>query len=314
MQSGALTEAELTVATTRLWTGAISLGLIDDPAASPFASLGARAVDTPATRKLNVEAAEQAMVLMKNERGMLPIKPGATVALLGPHFNSTQDLLSDYCPGQWPGVRSALMGAQEALGERLVGFAQGCGLEGNDTSGFATAVALAKKADVAVVLVGLTASSDPANSGTPPVVAHGDAYEDEGHDRTEITLQGEQEALIKAVVMANPNTVVVLIHGGSLAIEWTRDNVPAILDAHYPGQQGGDALWNVLLGTNGAGPAGRLTQTVYRTDFVDHKNMSDMSLANITWVVHLTRMDRTLRHTHARLRGTSFLQAFTDVH
>jgi beta-glucosidase len=74
----------------------------------------------------------------------------------------------------------------------------------------------------------------------------------------------------------------VLIHGGSLAIEWTKANVPAILDAHYPGQLGGTALFEVLLNVGNAAPAGRLTQTAYKADFVT-RNMTDMSLHNITY-------------------------------
>eukprot|EP00662_Eupelagonemidae_sp_cell21_P025819 gene25819-3953_t len=69
------------------------------------------------------------MVLLKNDavgaRPVLPIDPSATVALLGPHFNSTQDLLSDYCPGHW-----CPMAARDLLGARLAGYAQGCALEG----------------------------------------------------------------------------------------------------------------------------------------------------------------------------------------
>jgi hypothetical protein len=273
-----------------LWTGAIQLGLLDDPSQSPFKDLDMTAIDTPATRQLNFDAAVQSMVLLKNEppsnadsTPLLPLSSSATVALIGPHFNSTQDLLSDYCPGHW-WARSPLMGAQTLLGGKLVGYAQGCQLEGNDTSGIAAAVALAQKADVAVVVVGLTASNDPTNSGTPPVFAKGDAYESEGHDRTQITLQGQQAELVKQVFAANPKTVVVLIHGGALAIEeLVEAGVPAVLDAHYGGQMGGDAIWHTLLNHNGAAPAGRLTTTAYKQDFVEYQNMTDMALTNITY-------------------------------
>jgi hypothetical protein len=76
-------------------------------------------------------------------------------------------------------------------------------------------------------------------TGTPPVTATGSALETEGHDRVNITLQGVQQELIDRVLAANPRTVVVLIHGGALAIEEVKAKVPAILDAHYPGQLGG---------------------------------------------------------------------------
>jgi len=174
------------------------------------------------------------------------------------------------------------MAAQDILGDRLIGYAQGCEIEGNSTEGIAEAVALARKADIAVVLVGLTPSNDPTNSGTPAVTATGSGFENEGHDRTQISLMGEQLNLIQQVLAVNPRTVVVLIHGGAIAMEWTKDNVPAILDAHYPGQMGGDALWRILLNIDNAAPAGRLTTTAYKADFVE-RPMTDMSLNNITY-------------------------------
>ena len=204
VKSGALAEATLDQSVVRLYTGAIALGLLDDPATSPYAELGGRDLDTPATRQLNLESSIQSMVLLKNEpissgKPVLPIGAGETVAILGPHFNSTEDLLSDYSPGNW-WVRSPLMAATDLLGSKLVGGAQGCGVEGDSTAGFAAAVALAKKADVAVVFVGLTPNNSPTNSGTPPVTGAASGFECEGHDRTDIDLQGQQPALLKAIL------------------------------------------------------------------------------------------------------------------
>eukprot|EP00038_Savillea_parva_P023364 m.40557 g.40557 ORF g.40557 m.40557 type:complete len:1020 (+) comp5998_c0_seq1:874-3933(+) len=289
VRSGSLPETALDQSLVRLWSAVFRLGLLDDPTKSPFAHVGMEAIDTPASRQLNVEAAVQSMVLLRNEpvtdngttMRVLPITSSATVALIGPHFNSTQDFLSDYAPGHWWAV-SPLEAAQRHLGDRLVGYAQGCELEGSNTSGIAAAVAMASKADVAVVIIGLSPSNDPTNAGVPPVVATGSAFENEGHDRVNITLQGPQQALVDRVLAANPRTVVVLIHGGAIALEHVKATVPAILDAHYPGQQGGDALMRVLLNVDGASPGGRLTTTVYPADFV-RRNMTDMSLDNITY-------------------------------
>lgn len=71
---------------------------------------------------------------------------------------------------------------------------------------------------------------------------------------------------------------------GALAIPWTKSNVPAILDAHYPGQQGGTAVWKTLLNLDGAAPAGRITTTIYDADFVNHHDMNNMALDNITYM------------------------------
>ena len=78
------------------------------------------------------------------------------------------------------------------------------------------------------------------------------------------------------MLKANPKTVVVLIHGGSMSIDWTAANVPAILDAHYPGELGGDAIAGVIYGD--VSPGGRVTQTVYPAAWAAKRPISDMSL------------------------------------
>jgi beta-glucosidase len=109
---------------------------------------------------------------------------------------------------------------------------------------FANAVNIASKSDVAVVFVGTDLS-----------------IANEGHDRSDINLPGIQEDLIRAVYRANPNTIVVLINGSPVAINWTQRNVPAILEAWYPGQAGGTAIADVLFGDYN--PGGKLPVTFY---------------------------------------------------
>jgi beta-glucosidase len=85
--------------------------------------------------------------------------------------------------------------------------------------------------------------------------------EREGIDRKDLGLPGSQEQLLKAVAQANPKTVAVLLNAGPMSIKWAKENVPAILEAWYPGQEGGTAIAEVLLGDKS--PAGRLPYTVY---------------------------------------------------
>lgn len=89
---------------------------------------------------------------------------------------------------------------------------------------------------------------------------------------------------MRAVYAANPRTVVVLVHGGSVTIEWTKAHVPAILDAHYPGEMGGDAIAGALYGDYS--PAGRLTQTVYPEAFNKQRALSDMGLRTLGGVTY----------------------------
>jgi beta-glucosidase len=105
---------------------------------------------------------------------------------------------------------------------------------------------LARKCDVAVVVLGINKS-----------------IEMEGRDRSTLDLPEDQLQFVKEVYKANPRTIVVLIAGSSLAINWIQENVPAIINAWYPGEQGGNAIADVLFGDYN--PAGRLPLTYYKS-------------------------------------------------
>ncbi len=109
------------------------------------------------------------------------------------------------------------------------------------------AAATAGQADVALVYVGTT-----------------NAIEAEGRDRTSLGLPGRQEELVKAVLAANPKTVVVLMNAGPLTVPWIKDHAPAILEAWWGGVEGGNAIADVLFGDYN--PAGRLPHTVYASE------------------------------------------------
>jgi beta-glucosidase len=103
------------------------------------------------------------------------------------------------------------------------------------------AVALARKSDVAIIFAGLS-----------------NLFEGGSHDKTDLTLPGDQDRLIKEVTKANPNTIVVLINGTPVAMPWINE-VKAIVEAYYPGQEGGNAIANVLFGE--VNPSGKLPET-----------------------------------------------------
>lgn len=117
----------------------------------------------------------------------------------------------------------------------------------SDNAGLARAATAARAADVALVFVGTTA-----------------AVEHEGRDRTSLGLPGQQEALVKAVLAANPRTVVVQMSAGPLTVPWLAEHVPAMLQAWWPGEEGGRAIADVLFGD--VNPAGRLPHTVYASE------------------------------------------------
>ena len=111
------------------------------------------------------------------------------------------------------------------------------------------------------------------------------SIEHEGQDRYTINLPADQQEFIKEIYKANPNTVLVIVGGSSLAINWPNEHLPAIIDAWYPGEQGGNAVADVLFGDYN--PAGRLPLTFYK-DISDLPDFHDYSIS--------TGMGRTYRY------------------
>jgi beta-glucosidase len=115
-----------------------------------------------------------------------------------------------------------------------------------DPDKFREAIEAARNADVAVVVVGTDES-----------------VEKEGVDRADLNLPGDQEDLVKAVLKANPKTIMVMQNGGAMSINWANQHVPAIVEAWYSGEETGNALADVLFGD--FNPAGRLPMTYYQS-------------------------------------------------
>lgn len=201
--------------------------------------------DASAHHTLARRAAAESIVLLKNDGALLPLDPapGATVALIGgfarePRYQGSGS--SQVVPTR---VDTLLDQLPESLGSAVtVTFAEGYGPEGAaDPALLAEARDLAGNADVAVVVVGLPGS-----------------METEGRDRPHIELPHSHNALVRAVVAAQRNTVVVLVNGSAVALPWAND-VPAIVEAWLGGQAAGGAIADVLTGT--INPSAKLSET-----------------------------------------------------
>ncbi|MEU6917366.1 glycoside hydrolase family 3 C-terminal domain-containing protein [Streptomyces olindensis] len=191
------------------------------------------------------ELAADCLVLLKNDRDVLPLTAPASLAVIGEFARSLR-----YQGGGSSHVNAAMVDEPLAelralLPEARIAYAQGFDTSGaGDASALrAEAVAAASKAEVAVVYAGLA-----------------EVDESEGFDRRHILLPAEQVELIKAVAAAARRTVVVLLNGGVVSLEGWHDDVDAIVEAWLPGQAGGGAIADVLTGR--VNPSGRLTETI----------------------------------------------------
>ena len=278
LAAGKADEALVDRAVRRVLRVKLELGLFEAPYVN--ADAAAAAFDTAESRALAGSLAEQSVVLLKND-GMLPLRPGCRVALIGPTADDARLLLGDYhypvhaemlyrhdeltaevMPG--PGKRPAAEGfrpgpyfvdivtPRHALTRHCdVTYRLGCEVSGDDTAGIADAVAAARGADVAVLCVG-------GRSGLMP-----DCTSGEFRDASDLRLTGVQRQLVAEVAATGTPLVLVVIGGRAFALEAETALANAALMAWLPGEEGGSAVAGVLLGR--VNPAGRLPVSLPRS-------------------------------------------------
>lgn len=260
LEQGLLSEADLDVSLARLFEARLRLGMFDPPERVPYASIPFDVIDSPAHRRLARRAAQQSLVLLKND-GVLPLCPKLkSLAVIGPNANSAQVLWGNYS-GTASHTVTPLEGIRARLPEGVkLYYAEGCKVQGTDLTNCAPhgnlteAVMLAKRADVSVLVLGLNAQIEGEQ---------GDAGNSEAAgDKLNLELPGLQQQLLEAVVAVGKPVVVVLVAGSALAVTFAEQHASAVLQAWYPGEEGGSALADVLFGD--VSPGGRLPVTFPR--------------------------------------------------
>jgi beta-glucosidase len=262
-------EPTITRAVERLFTTRFKLGLFDPDAQVPYAQIPISVNDSSEHRELALRTARESIVLLRNADDCLPLsKDLANIAVIGPNADDAIVLLGNY-NGEPSASVTPLAGIRAAVPAANVTYAQGCRVVGKDTSDFDEAVRIARAADVAIVVLGLSQIVE-GEEGQQEGLPEG---EKSTGDRTTIDLPGVQEDLLKAVHATGTPVVLVLLNGSAVAVNWADEHVPAIVEAWYPGQAGGAAIADVLFGDYN--PAGRLPVTFYKSveqlpDFTDY--------------------------------------------
>ncbi|NLM41108.1 MAG: glycoside hydrolase family 3 protein [Firmicutes bacterium] len=261
---GLISEEEIDQALARLLRTKFRLGLFDPEEEVPYAQIPYEVVACPEHRALSREMARQSMVLLKNDNNLLPLaKDLNTVAVIGPNADARGILLGNYY-----GTSAQLVTALEGIRRKLepharVLYAQGCDLFSTKPSywgnspkaGFAEALAAAARADAVIMCLGIS----PELEGEEGAAANSDG----GGDRTSLELPGMQNELLKEVAALGKPLVLVLFSGSPLTITWAQEHVPAIIQAWYPGEEGGNALADLIFGDYN--PAGRLPVTFVKS-------------------------------------------------
>ncbi len=208
-------------------------------------------VNSPAHQKLCLQAGRESLVLLKNEDHVLPINKDSvtTIAVVGPSAAVCQ---TDASGSSWvtPVYSvSPLQGIQIILGSARVAYAKGCDINSSDTTGFAAALNAAKNADYVVYVGGL--------DGT---------QEGEGFDRVggSINLPGQQQLLISRIASVNKNLICVIESGGVCGLHSCIGNIKGLIYGFYPGDEGGNAIADVIFGNYN--PGGKLPVTMPVSD------------------------------------------------
>lgn len=258
VESGLLPQSRLDDALYRVLRDRFRLGEFDPPSINPYSKISPEVIGSPAHRSLALKTAQESIVLLTNRNNTLPLNKEEikTLAVIGP-------LADIFVAGGYSGVVkdpiTPLQGIKNRAGKQTrIVYAPGIQIktQRRSRSGdvpfypdeeWEKALSAAKQADAAVVVVGTTL-----------------AYEREGYDRTSLGLPDRQAELVQAVLAANPKSIVVEVNAGPLTIPTIKEQAPAILETWWNGEEGGNALADVLFGH--VNPGGKLPYTVYASE------------------------------------------------
>jgi len=278
LEQGLLREADLDECVTRLFKARLLLGMFDPPERVSFAQIPFEVNDCAEHRELSRTVAQKSLVLLKND-GLLPLRQDLkSIAVIGPNANSQQVLWANYS-GTASQTVTPLEGIRRRIGPATkLFYAEGCKLQGTELKGCAPkgnlseAVIIAKRAELSVLVLGLNAEIE----GEQGDAGNSDAAGDKAH----LNLTGLQQELLEAVVAVGKPVVLILVAGSALSVGWADAHVSAILQAWYPGQEGGTAIADALFGD--VSPAGRLPVTFPRS-LADVPEFTDYSMRNRTY-------------------------------
>lgn len=277
---GEISESMINQACRRILEAKYKLGLFSDPFHGCTEERARKEILTPENRKAAREIAEQSVVLLKNDRQILPLKKSGTIALVGPLADDQQNLLGSWrAAGDWRMAVSVLTGISNVAGSEVtILHAKGANLvddpalratmkafgaeipvDGRSPQQMvAEAVAMASRADVVVAVLG-------ESSGMTGEAA----------SRSDIGLPECQKELLRALVETGKPVVLVLMNGRPLTLCWEAEHCGAILETWFGGTEAGNAVADVLFGDYN--PSGKLTATFPRSVgqipvYYNHKN------------------------------------------
>lgn len=252
LERGLLSEADLDRSLERTLRTRFKLGMFDPAEQVPFNSIEMSVVDCVEHRRLAYEAALKSIVLLKNDRQVLPISPNtASILVTGPNAAALNPLLGNYY-GFNDHMVTALEGITAALPEGMgMEYHPGTQLTDNGTTPHNWSIGMSAAAELTIACMGLSPYLE-GEEGEALLAAN-------GGDRPEIELPAAQVNFLRSLNQAGARIILVLFGGGPIALGEVEQMVEAVLHVWYPGEEGGHAIADVLFGR--ANPSGKLPVT-----------------------------------------------------
>lgn len=268
VKTGKAKEADIDSAVFRVLKLKFDMGLFDNPYVDP--QQAKNSVRSQEHIALAHTIAQESIVLLENKNATLPLAKHLKVALIGPNADNRYNMLGDYtAPQDDANIVTVLDGMKSKLGTKQIEYVKGCAIRDTINTSIQEAVEAAKRSDVVVLVVGGSSARDFKTKyiDTGAAIASAESVSDmesgEGYDRSSLDLMGKQLELMDAIKRVGKPIVVVYIQGRPLNMNWAHENADALLTAWYPGQEGGNAIADVLFGDYN--PAGRLPISVPRS-------------------------------------------------
>ena len=280
LREGKISKKRLNEAVINLFTTRMKLGMFDDGADNPYSKIEYSEVDTEKSRKLNLKASQDSLVLLKND-GLLPLDVSSvkTIGVIGPNANSI-----DALKGNYYGTATQYVTVLEGIRNRTKGkvnvlYSEGCNLHKDKVEPLAETddrlaevKAVCGESDVIVMCLGLDSTLEGEGGDQSNFC--------DGGDRITLDFPGRQNVILKAAVESGKPVIVVSMTGSPVTMNYADENCSVIIQAWYPGSQGGNAVADLIFGNYC--PSGKLPLTFVKS-LDDVPSFTDYSMKNRTY-------------------------------
>ena len=269
VRQGKVSEAEIDKAVYNVLRLKFDMGLFENPYVNPAQTQ--QLVQSKQHQELAYQSALESIVLLENKNNTLPLQRNLKrIAVIGPNADNPYNQLGDYtAPQERSQIKTVLDGVKAKMPHAQIEYVKGCAIRDTSHYDIAAAVRAAKSSDIAIVVVGGSSARDFKTEylETGAALASKELMSDiecgEGNDRSTLDLLGKQLDLLKAVQETGTPTIVIYIQGRPLNMNWASTHADALLTAWYPGQEGGEAIADILWGD--FNPSGKLPISVPRS-------------------------------------------------